>query len=174
MRDRAAAVRDRAAFEALAAELSRQLFPEAVRRLAVVEEALVLYAGLAPRLAPPLMGFARANYDDLRAQLARLVRPGFVREVPFERLAEFPRYLRAMGLRVERLQQDPRRDQARMLAVHEFEHALDAAPAADPAARAHLRWAIEEFRVQQFAQELGTCEPVSEKRLRKLVAGLGA
>ncbi len=174
LRDRTATVRDRAAFEALAAELSRQLFPEAVRRLAVVEEALVLYAGLAPRLAPPLMGFARANYDDLRAQLARLVRPGFVREVPFERLVEFPRYLRAMGLRVERLQQDPRRDQARMLAVHEFEHALDAAPAADPAARERLRWAIEEFRVQQFAQELGTREPVSEKRLRKLVAELGA
>ncbi|HRA36848.1 MAG TPA: ATP-dependent RNA helicase HrpA [Pseudomonadota bacterium] len=169
LRERAATVRVRAAFDALAAELGRQLFPEAVRRLAVAEEILVLYGGLAPKLAPPLMGYAGANFDDLRAQLARLVQPGFARAWPLERLAQFPRYLKAMALRVERLQQDARRDQARMLQAQEFERALDAAPAAPAAARERLRWAIEEFRVQLFAQELGTREPVSEKRLRKLV-----
>ena len=35
-----------------------------------------------------------------------------------------------------------------------------------------LRWLIEEFRVQVFAQELKTREPVSEKRLRKVVEEL--
>jgi ATP-dependent helicase HrpA len=173
LRGRATEVRERARFEALAADLGRTLFPEAVRRLAVAEEILLLYGGLAPRLAPPLMGFAGANFDDLRAQLARLVHPGFARDHPFERLAQFPRYLKAMALRVERLQQDPRRDQARMLQAQAFEQALAAAPAAPAAARERLRWAIEEFRVQLFAQELGTREPVSEKRLRKLVDELG-
>jgi ATP-dependent helicase HrpA len=167
--ERTVAVRDRAAFEALAAELGRQVFPEAVRRLALAEEILLLYGALAPRLAPPLMGYAGANFDDLRAQLARLVRPGFARAWPLERLAQFPRYLKAMALRVERLQQDARRDQARMLQAQEFERGLDSAPDAPAAVRERLRWAIEEFRVQLFAQELGTREPVSEKRLRKLV-----
>jgi len=173
LRGRAVAVRERAAFEGLAAGLGRQVFPEAMRRLAVAEEILLLYGGLAPRLAPPLMGYAGANFDDLRAQLARLVHPGFTRAYPFDRLAQFPRYLKAMGLRVERLQQDPRRDQARMLQAQAFEQALAAAPGAPVAARERLRWAIEEFRVQLFAQELGTREPVSEKRLRKLVDELG-
>ena len=36
-----------------------------------------------------------------------------------------------------------------------------------------LRWLIEEFRVSQFAQELKTAEPVSAKRLAKLVETLG-
>ena len=32
-----------------------------------------------------------------------------------------------------------------------------------------LRWLIEEWRVSQFAQELGTAEAVSPKRLAKAV-----
>jgi len=31
----------------------------------------------------------------------------------------------------------------------------------------HFRWMLEEFRVSQFAQTLGTAFPVSEKRLDK-------
>ncbi len=31
-----------------------------------------------------------------------------------------------------------------------------------------FRWLLEEFRVSIFAQELGTAQPVSEKRLRAL------
>ncbi len=31
------------------------------------------------------------------------------------------------------------------------------------------RWLIEEFRVSQFAQSLGTAEPVSLKRIQKLL-----
>src|SRR5690606_26464662 len=105
------------------------------------------------------MGFARGNYDDLERQLARLVYPGFLREVPLERLAEYPRYLKAMALRAERLRRDPARDQARMLEVRPFEQALEAAEAAglagDPRWQA-LRWKLEEWRVSLFAQELGT------------------
>jgi ATP-dependent helicase HrpA len=81
-----------------------------------------------------------------------------------------------MALRAQRLQADPRRDQARMIEVREFTDALAllAARGADPAALERLRWLIEEYRVQLFAQELKTREPVSEKRLRKLLADLGA
>jgi ATP-dependent helicase HrpA len=81
-----------------------------------------------------------------------------------------------MALRSERLQQDPRRDQARMIEVREFAEARAALAArgADPAALERLRWSIEEYRIQLFAQELKTREPVSEKRLRKLLADLSA
>jgi len=36
------------------------------------------------------MGYARANYDDLREQLDALVHPGFVREVEKSRLRTMP------------------------------------------------------------------------------------
>jgi ATP-dependent helicase HrpA len=138
-----------------------------------VEAVLAAYAELLPRLTPPLLGFAKANYDDLRAQLAGLVFPGFARAFTRERMAELPRYLTATRLRAERLQADPRRDQARMLEVQAFD-AAQRVMAQDPrrAARAErLRWLIEEYRVQLFAQELKTREPVSDKRLRKLIEG---
>jgi ATP-dependent helicase HrpA len=176
-RARTGTVRDPAVFAQLAAEVSKQLGPKVVERLELVERTLAAYAALLPKLTPPLLGFARANYDDLREQLAGLVHPGFARELPLQRLAELPRYLTAMALRAERIERDPRRDQARMLEVRELDaarRALLASPAA--AARSseleHLRWSLEEFRVQQFAQELGTREPVSEKRLRRMLEAL--
>jgi ATP-dependent helicase HrpA len=164
--------------------VGRRLFAVAMARLDLVEAVLGEYASLVPRLHPPLMGFARANYDELRVQLRGLVHAGFARELPGERLADLPRYLKAMGLRVGRLEQDPRRDQQRMLEVATFAEAHESLRAALDAATpsiAHaplaagverLRWAIEEFRVQVFAQELKTREAVSEKRLRKLLDDL--
>jgi ATP-dependent helicase HrpA len=147
-----------------------------VRRLALVEDILKAFAELLPQLHPPLLGFAKANYDDLREQLGALIHPGFARELPLDRLSELPRYLKAMALRAQRLQMDPRKDQARMIVVREFGTVLAALREAGQPALAvdleRLRWLIEEFRVQQFAQELKTREVVSEKRLRKLVESL--
>jgi len=127
-------------------------------------------------MEPPLLGFARANYDDLRDQLAELLSPGFVRDTSRARLAHFPRYLRAMKLRAERLRQDPARDQARMLGVQLYwrEYLKLRATRGDAAALEELRWLVEELRVSTFAQELRTAETVSPKRLAKLVEGLRA
>ncbi|HEY6985629.1 MAG TPA: DUF3418 domain-containing protein, partial [Rhodanobacteraceae bacterium] len=80
----------------------------------------------------------------------------------------------AMRLRAERLRQDPARDQARMLAVQLYWRdylKLRAARGDDPAL-AELRWLIEELRVSTFAQELKTAEPVSPKRLAKMLEEL--
>jgi len=157
-------------------EIARSLFAAAVERLSIVEDIIAGYAELKPLLEPPLMGFARANYDDLGDQLAELLSPGFVRDTDRSRLAHFPRYLRAMRLRAERLRQDPARDQARMLAVQLYwrDYLKLRAARGDTPALAELRWLIEELRVSTFAQELRTAESVSPKRLAKLVEGLRA
>jgi ATP-dependent helicase HrpA len=126
-------------------------------------------------LEPPLMGFARANYDDLREQLAELLFPGFLRDVEKSRLAQFPRYLRAMRLRAERLRHDPARDQARLLALQGYWREylkLRAERGGEDASLSELRWLIEELRVSTFAQELRTTESVSPKRIAKLIEAL--
>jgi ATP-dependent helicase HrpA len=117
------------------------------------------------------MGFARASYDDLREQLHELLTPGFLRELPLLRLAQYPRYLRAMRLRAEKLRQDPARDQSRMLQVLPYWREWLAAKAGGASVESldTLRWLIEEWRVSQFAQELGTAQPVSPKRLARAV-----
>lgn len=168
-------VRDAAAFEARAQDAGRRLFPEAMQRLQLAEQILGLVAQIKPRLESPLLGWARGNLDDLKAQLAALVPPGFLHETPAGLLAEYPRYLKALQLRAERALRDPVRDQARMLELKPFTDALAAARAAgrsgEPAWQA-LRWDLEELRVSMFAQELGTRRQVSAKRLARQLQSL--
>ncbi|ALN59324.1 ATP dependent RNA helicase [Lysobacter enzymogenes] len=168
-------VRDAAAFEQRRDEVARKLFPEAMERLRQAEAILAAVAEVRARLESPLMGWASGNLDDMRAQLARLTPPGFLRDAPTAVLAEYPRYLKALATRGERALRDPVRDQARMLELKPFVDALDAATAAGEGGDAGwqaLRWDIEELRVSLFAQELGVRGGVSPKKLAQRLAAL--
>ena len=78
---------------------------------------------------------------------------------------------KALRLRIERLKRDPAKDQAKLLEVLPFWRAWQRLLVARPDDREvdGLRWLIEELRVSLFAQELKTAEPVSAKRLAKMV-----
>ena len=164
--------RTAAAFETLHTQFAREIFGAGVERLKLAEPIVEAQADLKPWLEPPLMGFARANYDDLREQFDALLARGFLRELSTARLAHFPRYLKAMRLRAERLRQDPAKDQQRMLQVLPYwrQYLKFRAEGAGPLDE--LRWLIEEWRVSLFAQELKTAEPVSAKRLARAVETL--
>ena len=160
------------AFEKLRMQFSRELFGAGVERLKLAEPVIAAQAELKPWLQPPLLGFARASYDDLREQFEALLTPGFLRELPPARLAHYPRYLKAMRLRGERLRQDPAKDQQRMLQVMPYWREYLKHRAAGSEHLDELRWLIEEWRVSLFAQELKTAEPVSAKRLARALAAL--
>ena len=167
-------VRSAGAFAALYTQAARELFAAAVERLKLAEPIIEAQAELRPWLQPPLLGFARASYDDLREQLDALLAPGFLRELPPERLAHYPRYLKAMRLRGERLRQDPAKDQQRMLQVLPYWREYLKHRAAGDEGLDELRWLIEEWRVSLFAQELKTAEPVSAKRLAKALEAIAS
>jgi len=108
--------------------------------------------------------------------LAALLPPDFLRVIPYARLAHVPRYLRAALVRAQRARRQPARDAERLARLDPLLRAWRRAAAAapDPAAPAALRWQLEELRVSLFAQELGTAEPVSEVKLERALAALGA
>jgi ATP-dependent helicase HrpA len=166
-------IRDAEAFAVRRDAVAKQLFPEAMERLRQAETILGAVAEVRAKLESPLMGWASGNLDDMRAQLAALTPPGFLRDVPAEALREYPRYLKALSLRGERALRDPVRDQARMLEFKPFADALVAAggEAVEPEWQA-LRWDLEELRVSLFAQELGAKGGVSPKRLAARLAQL--
>jgi ATP-dependent helicase HrpA len=118
-----------------------------------------------------------AALQDMREQLARLVGLGFLGEAGADRLRRFPTYLLAIRRRRERLDDDVMRDRQQMDLVRPVEEAYlhqvaalqDGRPPGDPLRRA--RWMLEEYRVSLFAQQLGTDGPVSDPRIRKLLAG---
>lgn len=168
-------IRDAAAFEARSDAIGKALFGEAMRRLQQAETILGLVADVRARLDSKLIGWARANLDDMQAQLAGLVPPGFLRDVPATALAEYPRYLKALTIRADRALNDPVRDQQRMLDIKPFADALSEAALQgdddEPGWQA-LRWDIEELRVSLFAQELGAKGGVSPKKLSARLAQL--
>ncbi len=168
-------IRDRMAFEKRCDEAGKRLFGAAMERLALAESILSAVAELKPQLESPLMGWARGNLDDLRAQLDGLVHPGFLRDTPADALAQFPRYLKAMILRAERAKRDPARDQQRMLELKPFVDALRDAEVRGVAMQPQwqaLRWDLEELRVSMFAQELGARAGISPKKLAQRLATL--
>ena len=160
------------AFKA-AAHTLRPRLPEALSR---VEKVATDAIAAAQRLSQAL-GKAPAAWKpavtDLQTQLAGLVFPGFLANLPGERLQHLPRYLKAMELRFSKLPNQPARD---LVAQKEMAGLITAWRARverqqasglfDPKVEA-FRWQLEELRVSLFAQELKTPEPVSVKRLEK-------
>jgi ATP-dependent helicase HrpA len=137
----------------------------AARVLAAAHEA----EGTLDRAANPALAAAVA---DARAQLARLIHPGFIAEAGSRRLPDLVRYLRAITVRLDKTPWDAARDAERMAAVHRVGDAyrqvtgqLPAAARCSPQVQA-VPWLIEELRVSLFAQTLGTAVPVSEKRIQ--------
>ena len=125
----------------------------------------------APSLAPSIA--------DVRAQLARLVRPGFVTATGARRLGDLLRYLCAIELRLDKLPEQPQRDRDRVLSVQRLEGEWAAlreaaGPGPLPAEVAEIGWMLEELRVGTFAQSLGTAVPVSEQRVQRALAGVWA
>ena len=169
-------IRDADAFARRREEIGKALFPESMRRLQQAEAILALVAEVRARLDEKLIGWARGNLDDMQAQLAALVPPGFLRDVPATALAEYPRYLKALIVRAGRALNDPVRDQQRMLDLKPFADALVRAQREGTGAAPEwqaLRWDLEELRVSLFAQELGAKGGVSPKKLAQKVAALG-
>jgi ATP-dependent helicase HrpA len=162
--------KDRAAFVARKDEARGKLTliaQEIARLLAtIVQEA----APIARRLNG-LKAFP-AVVADVEQQLARLFARRFIVTTPASALAHYPRYLRAIATRLDKLKNDPARDAARMneLAVLQtpYLRELAARKGVADARLDEFRWLLEELRVSLFAQELRTPMPVSVKRLQKV------
>ena len=103
--------------------------------------------------------------DDIRQQLAQLIGPGFLQRVPRRWLLEYPRYLKAIRYRVDKIQGSLSRDQEATKEIADFTARITSS---DRDAEMELyRWMIEEYRISLFAQAIGTSLPVSSKRLEK-------
>lgn len=145
-------------------------------RIGAVVETLLEHYHSVIRALEALRGRFAAAEDDIREQLGFLVYPGFLTEVAEPKLRDYPRYLKAVAFRLERLDLDPRRDEARMQIVRRYWKAYLAACEAadlDPLELDQLHWLIEEFRVSVFAQQLGTSGKISERTLNDQLKRLG-
>ncbi|MEO0315358.1 MAG: ATP-dependent helicase HrpA [Pseudomonadota bacterium] len=123
-----------------------------------------------PKKLQALKSHAAAQAD-MQSQLQALIHKRFVAETEHSQLAHFPRYLKAMQVRMDKLRTDSARD-ARLTAEWQqaampWQRAMRGGAQGDPKMQ-EFRWMLEELRVSLFAQELKTPMPVSVKRLQKV------
>ncbi len=108
--------------------------------------------------------------SDINGQISQIMPKGFIGLVDFESLKHYPRYIKAMMLRMDKLQGNLQKDKLMQLKIMDWQEQyqnllgklpanLNCYPEVLP-----LNWMMQEFRVSMFAQELGTAIPISEKR----------
>jgi ATP-dependent helicase HrpA len=141
------------------------------QELARLVQTIVQEATALPKKLNGLRSFG-ATIADVEQQLQRLFPKRFIVDVPAAQLAHYPRYLKAIALRLDKLKNDPARDQQRAneIAALQTPWLRETAArkgVADPRLE-EFRWLLEELRVSLFAQELRTPMPVSVKRLQKV------
>ena len=136
----------------------------------LLSQVLTEFHGLPKRL----QNIAAPAAADIQAQLQGLVHKRFLTENEYTQLSHFPRYLKAINVRLEKLRADPSRDTKLMAewqsaAAPYLRQTKDrqAGKNTDPKL-VDFRWMLEELRVSLFAQELRTPMPVSAKRLQKV------
>lgn len=109
---------------------------------------------------------------DIHSQLQALMTKRFIADNDYTQLSHFPRYLKAINVRLEKLRADPTRDARLMaewqLAAQPWQRALKGQGIRSDPRMVEFRWLLEELRVSLFAQELRTPMPVSTKRLQKV------
>lgn len=113
-----------------------------------------------------------AAHSDMQNQLDGLIGKRFVVDTPYPQLAHFPRYLKGIALRIDKLKADSARD-ARQFAEFQplfqnYQRALAQRGGVLDTRLSEFRWLLEELRISLFAQELRTPMPVSVKRLYKV------
>lgn len=113
----------------------------------------------------------KGAYEDIQQQLNALIYKGFLSRVEYAVLQHYPRYLRAVQLRIDKLKNDPSRDQQLMQEVHmlqtKYQRRLSQLKGVHDPQMEEFAWLLQELRVALFAQELRTPMPVSVKRLER-------
>ena len=176
--------RDAVAFAAsldLARQRIRQGRGEAVTRIQTLLKARQVFEEEVKRIPahrPDLLKLAELTRE-------RLWPAGFPANLSWESLARLPAWWTAATRRIKASQENPKRDQERALELSPFVKGLAKAAGAiapnprvpgslvdaDPMERwGELAFALEEYRVQTWAQDLGTAIPASLKRIQELFA----
>ncbi len=132
-----------------------------------------LYHKLQKQLKKPSLNWLDAM-SDIQDQLNHLMHKNFILSTPETILKDYPRYLKAIEKRLDKMQSNPGRDRQLRLEISSLWD--DYKKRADLLSRQNrhsnqleeYRWLLEEYRISLFAQEIKTRVPVSSKRLKKI------
>ncbi len=162
-------IRSRRQFTALLEQHKAALSTRSSALTAAMDESLSLVAEIRKLCDERYVKGWEHIGPDIDGQLRQLFVPRFLRDTPSAQLMHYPRYLKALMMRLNKARQGAmERDLETFKQIRPlWQHFLSVAKSSEPAVREY-RWAVEELRVGLFAQELRTPTPVSVKRVSKM------
>ena len=109
---------------------------------------------------------------DVEEQLRSLFPKHFLLEIAQEHLRHYVRYVKAIGIRLDKLKSDPARDAGHMAEIQkltvQWRREMASRKGEADSRLTDFGWMLQELRVGLFAQELKTPMPVSVKRLTRV------
>ncbi|MBL4822238.1 MAG: ATP-dependent RNA helicase HrpA [Colwellia sp.] len=136
-----------------------------------VEQALSFRHEIAKKLKGSVALNVIQSHGDVKQQSGHLIFKGFVSTSGIEKLDDIIRYLKGILRRLEKLPIDPNQDRLKLIEVNKAEDKYNSVLSTQrkdkPIAQDILatKWMIEELRISLFAQNLGTAQPISLKRI---------
>ncbi|MDY7025854.1 MAG: ATP-dependent RNA helicase HrpA, partial [Pseudomonadota bacterium] len=162
-------------FLARSAQKKSQLFEQLKRLCASLYQALKSHHALkkqlsrAPALLDPVVEDIELVFDELLAK-------DFLLKADPQALMHYGRYFQACELRWKNLQGNLSRDQREMATLDDLHdqlnEQLERLELPEGELRLPMYWQLQELRVQSFAQQLGTAQPVSAKKIQQAIKKL--
>ncbi|MEH6469924.1 MAG: ATP-dependent RNA helicase HrpA [Halopseudomonas sp.] len=161
------------AFAELLEQHRAELWPSAESLSKKLYSVLTQYHAISKRLSGKIQLQWAPVLNDINQQLSQLIYSGFIMATTDQWWQRLPVYLQAIDLRLNKFQQDLQRQRVASEQLQQLWSQFDKRlkqcqqSGADLTELYTYRWMLEEYRVSQFAQQLGTLMPVSEKRLKQ-------
>jgi ATP-dependent helicase HrpA len=99
---------------------------------------------------------------EIKQHLKHLIYDGFIKDIPLSQLKHIPRYLKAIQIRLTRLENDPQKDARKAEQMANLWRKYLKSP------KVEVKWMLEELRVSLFAPELKTAYPVSVQKVERM------
>ena len=166
-------IRDQATFNSAVEACKSGLYERSEKVLALLLSCMELYQSIQKSLKGTVRLDEVTVLNDIKQQLAGLFNDSSIRETEWGQLQQFMRYLKGIQIRLEKFRRNLRQESLlseqisncyeqyqKRLSKHKNEKQYDSELVA-------YRWMLEEYRISLFAQQLGTRQTISEKRLKQ-------
>ena len=160
-----------AEFERLLVEVKKSFLTHGQTALQVMSEIYIQWQEIRQRLNSLNAAVFGKNIDDIEDQLDLMSLANFVYIKPHDVWLEFPRYLKALLMRLDRLPNNLQRDDSAIDQVDPWMEKLFTFKN-DPRLK-ELYFMVEELRISLFSQPMKTKMPISATRLQKVWERLG-
>ena len=160
-----------AEFERLLVEVKKSFLTHGQTALQVMSEIYIQWQEIRQRLNSLNAAVFGKNMDDIEDQLDLMSLANFVYIKPHDVWLEFPRYLKALLMRLDRLPNNLQRDDSAIDQVDPWMEKLFTFKN-DPRLK-ELYFMVEELRISLFSQPMKTKMPISAMRLQKVWERLG-